>query len=131
MKQSGLAVQPARDTSIRRGQPADLIERMQNLYDRTACRAFEIFDGNGRLNGRDLADWFQAEVEFAHPVHIRVSESPAALTVRAEVPGFKANELEINVEPRRVTITGTRETKEESKTKQTIYSETCSDQILR
>jgi HSP20 family protein len=104
---------------------------MQNLYNRTACRAFEIFNGNGRLNGRDLADWFQAEAEFAHPMHIRVSETPEALTVRAEVPGFKTNELEINVEPSRVTITGTRETKQESKTKQTVYSEICSDQILR
>jgi HSP20 family protein len=131
MKDSGLAVQPARDTPVRRGEPTDLVERMQNLYDRTARRAFEIFNDNGRLNGRDLADWFQAEVEFVHPVHIRVSESPAALTVRAEVPGFKANELEINVEPRRVTITGSRQTKEESKTNKTIYSETCSDEILR
>jgi HSP20 family protein len=104
---------------------------MHNLYDRIACRAFEIFEGNGRLIGRDLADWFQAEMEFLHPLHIEVSESPEAVTVRAEVPGFKAKELEINVEPRRVTITGKRETKEESKTKKTIYSEICSDQILR
>jgi len=104
---------------------------MHNLYDRIACRAFESFDGNGRLAGRDLADWFQAEEEFLHPLHIEVSESPEALTVRAEVPGFKAKELEINVEPRRVTITGKRETKQESKSTKTIYSETCSDQILR
>jgi HSP20 family protein len=104
---------------------------MHNLYDHIARRAFEIFDGNGRLTGRDLGDWFQAEMEFVHPLHVEVSESPEALTVRAEVPGFKTNELEINVEPRRVTITGKRETKEESKTKKTIYSETCSDQILR
>jgi hypothetical protein len=49
---------------------------MHNLYDRIACRAYEIFDGNGRLAGRDLADWFQAEKEFLHPLHIEVSESP-------------------------------------------------------
>jgi HSP20 family protein len=131
MKESGLAVQPARDTSVQRGEPADLIERMNSLYDRIAKRAFEIFDGDGRHHGRDLAHWFQAEGEFLHPLHIEVSESPEALTVRAEVPGFKAEELQINVEPQRVTITGKRETKEESKTKKTIYSETCSDQILR
>jgi len=35
------------------------------------------------------------------------------------------------VEPRRVTITGTRETKEESKDEKMVYSETCSDEILR
>jgi len=80
MKESGLAVQPARDTSVQRGASAGLLERMHNLYDRIACRAYEIFDGNGRLAGRDLADWFQAEQEFLHPLHIGVSESPETLT---------------------------------------------------
>ena len=131
MKESGLAVQPARDTSVQKSESVDLVARMNNLYDRIAKRAFEIFDGDGRHDGRDLAHWFQAEVELLHPLHIEVSESPETLHVRAEVPGFKAEELKINVEPRRVTITGERKTREESKTKKTIYSETCSDQILR
>lgn len=131
MKDSGLAVQPARDTSVQTGASTDLVERMNNLYERIARRAYEIFDGNGRITGRDLADWFQAEQEFLHPLHLEISESPAAITVRAEVPGYKANDLEINVEPHRLTITGTRETKQESKTNETVYSETCSDQILR
>ena len=131
MKESGLAVQPARDTTVQRAAAADLVERMNNLYNCIARRAYEIFDSNGRITGRDLADWFRAEAEFLHPLHIEISDSPEALTVRGEVPGFKANDLEFNVEPRRVTITGTRETKQESKTKETIYSETCSDQILR
>jgi HSP20 family protein len=131
MKESGQAVQPARDTSIQRIDPADLVARMHSLYDRIAGRAFEIFDGKGRHDGHDLDDWFQAETEVLHPLHIEVAESPEALTVRAEVPGFKLHELQVNVEPRRVTITGKRETKEESKTNKTIYSETCSDQVLR
>ena len=127
MKESGLAVQLARDTSFQKGKTADLAEPMNNPYDRIACRAFEIFEGNGR----DLGDWFQAEAEFLHPLHLEISESPEAFTIRAEVPGFKMTELQVNVEPRRVTITGLRETKEESKTEKLIYSETCSDQILR
>jgi HSP20 family protein len=131
MKESGLAVQPARDTFVQKGESEGLVERMNNLYDHIARRAFEIFDGDGRPNGRDLAHWFQAEMELLHPLHIEVSESPEALHLRAEVPGFKAEELKINVEPRRVTITGERKTREASKTKKTIYSETCSDQILR
>jgi len=131
MKESGLAVQPARDTSVQKDAPADLIEFANSLYDRIARRAYELFDGNGRVTGRDLADWLQAEQEFLHPLHLEIAESPASLTVRGEVPGYKANDLEISVSPRRVTITGTREAKKESKTKETIYSETCSDQILR
>lgn len=131
MKESGTAVQPARETSIRRGEPSNLTEQVNNLYNRIARRAFEMFEGNGRLNGRDLADWLQAEVEFIHPLHIGISESSEAVTVRAEVPGFTLNELEVHVEPRRVIIAGKREAREESKTEKTIYSETCSDQVLR
>jgi len=131
MTQSGSAVRPAREISVQKDEPVDLVARMNNIYDRIAKRAFEIFDGDGRPFGRDLAHWFQAEVEFLHPVHIELSESAEALHLHAEVPGFKAEELKVNVEPRRVTITGAREKKEESKTKKVIYSESCSDQILR
>ncbi len=73
----------------------------------------------------------QAEAEFLHPLHIAVAESPEAVTVRADVPGFKEEHLQIKVEPRRVTITGKRETKKESSNKKIVYSETCADQILR
>ncbi|HKM82790.1 MAG TPA: Hsp20 family protein [Candidatus Acidoferrum sp.] len=131
MKESGLAVQPARDTSVQKVAPADLVKRMNDLYDRIAHRAYEIFEDDGRVDGHDFDDWLQAEDEFLHPLHLEVSETPEALTVHAEVPGFKTNDLEINVEPRRVTITGQRETTEESQNEKAIYSETCSDQILR
>ena len=131
MAQSGLATQPAREISVQKAEPVDLVARMNNLYDRIAKRAFEIFDGDGRPLGRDLEHWFQAEGELLHPLHIELSESPEALHLHAEVPGFKTEQLKIDVEPRRVTITGKRESKEETKTKKVLYSETCSDQILR
>ena len=110
---------------------ADLFDRLQRLYDSVASRAFEIFEGDGRIFGRDLQHWFQAESELLHPVHVQVSESEGKVTVNAEVPGFTEKELEISLEPRRLTITGKRETKEERKEQKTIYTEQCSNQILR
>jgi HSP20 family protein len=107
------------------------LDRFQQVYDSIARRAFEIFDSNGRWLGHDLADWFQAESEILHPVHLEISETNEALNVRAEVPGFTSKELDINVEPRRLTITGKHETKEESKKGKTIYSERCANEILR
>jgi HSP20 family protein len=104
---------------------------MQQLHDLIEHRAFELFDGNGKTFGHDLEDWFKAESELLHPVHVDFAESDGDLTVRAEVPGFTAKELEVSVEPRRLTITGKRETKEERKDKKTIYTERCSDQVLR
>jgi HSP20 family protein len=109
----------------------DLFERINKTQESIARRAFELFESNGKLFGRDLDDWFKAESELLHPSHVEVTESDAALAVRAEVPGFEAKELEVSVEPRRLTISGKRETKEERKTQKTIYAERCADQILR
>lgn len=132
MAEKGAAVQVAKQpTSITPLGFENLFERANNMFDTISRRAYEIFEGNGRLFGRDLEDWFQAERELLHPVHVHVTESGDALEVKAEVPGFSEKELEINVEPRRLVITGKRESKREEKKGKTLYSEACSDQIMR
>ncbi len=128
----GTAIQPKKEgTSLKLVEFDELFDRVNKIYDSIARRAFEIFESNGGFFGRDLEDWLEAESELLHPVHVEVTESDEALAVRAEVPGFTAKELEISVEPRRLTITGKREMKEEHKTKKTAYAERCADQILR
>lgn len=108
-----------------------LFARMNEICDSISRRAFELFESNGRIFGRELDDWFQAERELLHPVHINITESDQSLEVQAEVPGFSEKELEIGLEPRKLTITGKRETKKEEKKGKTLYSEQASDKILR
>ena len=131
--QAGTAMQAAKTTAIaKEAEPRNLAERMRQMYDSIEKRAFELFENNGRWFGRDLADWFQAEAELLHPLHLDISETDEALNIRAEVPGFTAKELDIRVEPRRITISGKHETKkEETKKGRTIYSELCANEILR
>jgi HSP20 family protein len=132
MPEKALATQPARGLTILKFKEIDKVfDHVKEITDSIARRAFELFESKGREFGRDLENWFKAETELLHPVHVKVSESDEALQVQAEVPGFSAKELEVSVEPRRLTITGKRETKEEHKTKKTICSERCADQILR
>ena len=110
-----------------------LMDRINKTSQAITRRAYEIFEGNGRRFGHDLEDWFQAEMDMLHPVHVNIAEAEDSLEVKAEVPGFSEKDIEVSVEPRRLTITGKRETetrKEEKKSK-TVYSEFCSDQILR
>jgi HSP20 family protein len=109
----------------------DVFDRIEKTYDSIARRAFEIFDNNGRWFGHELEDWFRAESELLHPVHLEITETDDNLAVRAEVPGFTTNELTIDVEPRRLTITGKHEAQEESKKGKTVYSERCAKQIMR
>ena len=130
--QAATAMQPLK-TSVPVKQRAveNVSDRIQQVYDSIARRAFEIFDANGRWFGNELEDWLIAESEILHPVHLELAESDDSLTVRAEVPGFSTKEIEINVEPRRLTITGKHEAKEEGKKGKTIYSERCAKEILR
>src|SRR2546422_3692112 len=134
--------QPATPTQPRRESPpsilpkpvpaADLVKRLQELHESIARRAYESFESKGRTCGRDLEDWLQAESEFLHPVHVDVAESDDGLTIRAEVPAsFRAENLMVGVEARRLAIAGKREAKEERRNEKTIYRESCSDQILR
>jgi HSP20 family protein len=109
----------------------DLFERFNHIYNSIARRAFEIFEGNGRSFGHELDDWFKAESELLHPVHVRMAESDDALTLEAEVPGFESKDLQINLEPRRLIISGKKETKEEQKKGKAVYQEQCSNEILR
>jgi HSP20 family protein len=129
MAEQGLATQSAREVTpaIRTGALSDEIKQM---FDSVAQRAFQIFQSNG-VFGHDLENWLQAERELFHPVHLDVSESAEAFTVRAEVPGFAAKELEVNIEGQCLAISGKREKREERKDRKSVYSEYCSDQVLR
>jgi HSP20 family protein len=78
-----------------------------------------------------LENWFRAESELLQPVRKEMTESNDSLTVRAEVPDFSAKGLQINVESRKLTISGKHEAREEGKQGKMIYSERYADEILR
>jgi HSP20 family protein len=131
MAETSTTVQRTGEKSIRPVKFEKLVERVNNMFETVARRAYEIFEGKGRTIGHDLEDWFQAETEFLHPVHVEVAESGDKLEVKAEVPGFSEKEIEVSVEPLRLTISGKRESSKEEKKGKTLYAESCSDQILR
>jgi HSP20 family protein len=118
-------------SNIKPVRPESLVERVNGIFDSIARRAFEIFENGNQEFGRDLEDWFKAEGELLHPLHLNVSETDDSVRVQAEVPGFTEKDLELSIEPRRLTITGKRQSSKEEKKGKTVYSESCSDQILR
>lgn len=130
--QTATAMQPAKTLAVaKQAEAENSIDRFQQVFDSIEKRAFDIFNNNGRWFGHDLSDWLQAESEILHPVHLEIAETDEALTVRAEVPGFTAKELDIRVEGNRLTITGKHESKDEGTKGKTIYSERCAKEIFR
>jgi HSP20 family protein len=64
-------------------------------------------------------------------VPIEVKETDKQLTVHAEVPGFKAEEIKVSVEPQRLIISGESKSETEQKTEQTVFNERRSRQFCR
>ncbi|HWP85719.1 MAG TPA: Hsp20 family protein [Terriglobia bacterium] len=135
MAEPAKAIEPAKKSvepsPLRLVPASELFNRVERLYDQIAKRAFEIFERDGRIFGRDWEHWFKAESELLHPAPLDITESETELEVRAEVPGFAPNELEISLEGNRLTIAGKRESRKESKEKKVVYQECRSDQVLR
>jgi HSP20 family protein len=120
-----------RTSGIQLMRSEEMVKEMTNKFDAIARRAFAIFEKNGWQLGHDLENWFQAESELFHPLHLDIAEIDNTLTVKAEIPGFTEKDIQISLEPRRLTITGKRETREEKKGKKTLYTERCSNEIFR
>lgn len=132
MAEKSTAVQRAPSSgSLRVVEPQTLFDRMSRIHDEIARRAFDLFQQDG-LTGRDLQNWFDAEERLVHPLHINISETDSALTVQAEVPGFEPKDIEISLEPTRLTISGKREANQERQDKgKVIYEELCCSEMLR
>ncbi len=96
-----------------------------------AKRAFELFQNRGYKFGHELEDWFKAERELLKKVPIEIKDIDGNLNIRAEVPGFTAENLKVSVEPNKVTIKGETEEKNEKKDKNTLYTEWKSNKIFR
>lgn len=131
MAETSVAVQRAEERPVAITPVESLLTRINNISQAIMQRAYEIFEGNGRRFGHDLEDWSKAEMDLLHPVRVNITESDENLEVKAEVPGFSEKEIEVSVEPRRLTIASKRETSKEEKKGKAVYSEFCSDQMLR
>jgi HSP20 family molecular chaperone IbpA len=80
--------------------------KIDEVMKRMEERAFRLFEERGREDGHDLDDWFRAEQELLAPVPITITEKNNELRIHAEVPGFTAEEIALNVEQNALTLQG-------------------------
>jgi len=86
------------------------VNKQNELHDMIARRAYELFENRGRVHGHDINDWLDAELEILHPFRHELKETAGAIIFLAELPGiFRAEQIYVAVEPRRLTISGERE----------------------
>jgi len=108
-----------------------LLDRMQELSQSIGRRAYEFFEARGGEIGHSLEDWLQAESELLLPVSVEVNATDKQFCARVEVPGFKADEIKVSVEPNRLIISGEAASKAEQNTEQAVYKDQRSRQFCR
>jgi HSP20 family molecular chaperone IbpA len=95
---------------VKRVEPDVSVNRKNEIHDLIARRAYELFESHGRIHGRDINDWVDAELEVLHPCRHELKEAAGAVIFFVDLPGsFTADQISVSVEPRRLTISGERE----------------------
>jgi len=95
----------------------------RDIKELVVSREFGSPESQRGSSSHVLENWIEHQAERLRPIHITLSESSDALTVRADVPGVNEENLKINVEPARVVIT---RRPAAMKGARTIYSAPCS-----
>jgi HSP20 family protein len=85
---------------------ADFWSKVDEVIKQIEERAFQLFEERGREDGHDLEDWFKAEQELLVPIPVTITEKGDELHIHAEVPGFAAKEIALNVEQNVLTLQG-------------------------
>jgi HSP20 family protein len=111
--------------------PESRFDRLRQLQEAIACRAYELFESRGCQHGQDQADWLRAESEILRPVPVKVTESEHSLTVQAELPGFNAEGIQVSAEPRRLIISGSASQTDEKENDNIFYREILARDVFR
>jgi HSP20 family protein len=122
---------PTKSVAVEQTGLEELFKEMTDWSDRIAKRAYEFFAASGFTNGHDLEDWFKAEKELLKPCAVEVRDLTNEIVVKAEVPGFEAGDLNIQVNGQYLIIEGKREFEEEKKEKDATFTENKSQRIYR
>ena len=98
MTEQSVAVQTAQTpASLKVVEPKTLFDRINQMQQAIARRAFELFEGDGGLFGRDLEHWFKAEAELLHPVHVSITEADDALASAARIAAGDARVAKVSI----------------------------------
>ncbi len=132
--QTTLTMKPESNTQpaiFKRDTNDTFVQRMQQISATIKHRAYDLFQARGANHGHDREDWFRAESELLTPVETKLDEADGGFTVRADVPGFSAKDVEVLVEPMRLIIHAKKQEVSQQQTGNSVRQEQVSNEILR
>src|SRR6266705_3086006 len=83
---------------------SSILDEMNQMQDRIMRRAYDLFERNGRLFGRDLDHWLQAEREFLWKPAVELREGDGEFVLEAAVSGLDLKDIDIEVTPEDIVL---------------------------
>ena len=108
-----------------------MFEQLAEFTKETARKAYEFFHLRGGEFGKEFDDWFRAETEILMPVRAEITETADKINVRATVPGFKPEEIQVSVKDNLLILSGETEKREKREDENTIFSEWLNTTLFR
>ncbi len=93
-----------------------ILDRLDEIRQRIAERAFDLFRGRGGSSNDPVADWLTAEQEILWKPTIELREDDGVFVVVAALPGLETKDVTVEVTPQDLVIRAeTSHTRSESK----------------
>jgi HSP20 family protein len=84
---------------------SSIFDEMNEMQDRIMRRAYDIFEQNGRLFGRDLDHWLQSERELLWKPSLELRETDdGEFVLEAAVSGLDPKDIDIEVTPEDIVL---------------------------
>lgn len=109
----------------------DIFRQMEIFASKISKRAYELFEGRGGHPGHDIEDWLQAESELFKKPSVEVSSTGNNIIIKADVKGYKADDLQVGIESNYVIIYGAKRSSSKSKKGDGFTAEAYSEVLSR
>jgi|SRR5215467_12018283 len=90
-----------------------VFDEINAIQDRITRRAYELFESNGSVLGRDLEHWLQAERELLWKPPLELTEKDGKFQLQAAIAGLEPRDIGIEVTTEDIVLKA--ETKHEHK----------------
>lgn len=123
------AAEPARFPAFVEAEK--LIDRIAEFTKLTSQRAYEYFLNRSDKIGSHFDDWLTAELDFLRPTPVEITETADLINIRAAVPGFKPEEIEISIKDALLIMSGETKMEEKKEEEKTFLNEWRSNRFCR
>ncbi len=108
-----------------------MLERVAEFTAETSKKAYDYF----MLRGDDLTshfdDWLKAEMDILRPTPLEITQTDEMINVRAAVPGFKPEEIEISLKDDLLIMSGETKAEERKEDEKLFLNEWRSNRFCR